>query len=544
MLSLKAQNLTAVRNTWTFYYSLCFINFLCIKAFQAFRGLDDKNSNKYYEIKETGWIKEIIYFAIYGEKLFGEKDFKNLLEGKDIIKEKLDEISEYLLKELKGLKIEEISFDRLFKYITNEIDFYKVRKKLIAKFVKKSEKHVDFYTLIYRLFADNIIILDELRYVKPEAKIDDNNVVSLLFNLKNSVNLDERKRYEEIVKRFREITCGYKFSVVLKRKGEEKYAKLLITDKDGFQIPVENAGSGLRELIIILTTIHGHKNKIILLDEPALHLHHTVQRTIFDDIKKDDKNQYFIITHSPFFVDEELLDRTFRFDIKDNKTIVTRFNRYEPKVYDSIDDKVYGDIIKRFKKAKTRRILFSKGVILCEGEHERNLIEILGSHGKINIDDIEILHGEGVDSIKPYLEIIKQFNIPFFIFAGLDLINTRARCEMLKVIDKNDDIVKTCKKEIIHIINEIKRDKGYPSYIDELDKDKKELLEKFIKTLRDNFNIFIMCALDLSHIFGYNEKPDTEKLIKSFEESIENNDIAPEIELLIEYINKWMETLR
>lgn len=63
-------------------------------------------------------------------------------------------------------------------------------------------------------------------------------------------------------------------------------------------------------LVFLVESDDGHKDAILLLDEPGLHLHPTAQQeliTFFEELAKT--NQVFYTTHSPFLIDGEHLHR-------------------------------------------------------------------------------------------------------------------------------------------------------------------------------------------------------------------------------------------
>jgi predicted ATPase len=63
------------------------------------------------------------------------------------------------------------------------------------------------------------------------------------------------------------------------------------------------AGSGVVEVLFLLTLSHGLINSVILLDEPAVNLHTPLLKSVMNEITKpaevpEHKNQVIIITHS------------------------------------------------------------------------------------------------------------------------------------------------------------------------------------------------------------------------------------------------------
>ena len=76
-------------------------------------------------------------------------------------------------------------------------------------------------------------------------------------------------------------------------------------------------------LVFLVEAADAHKNSILLLDEPGLHLHGTAQAKIIEFLRNLSKeNQLLYSTHSPFMVDGNHLEdvRVVFEDEKDGTT--------------------------------------------------------------------------------------------------------------------------------------------------------------------------------------------------------------------------------
>ena len=63
-------------------------------------------------------------------------------------------------------------------------------------------------------------------------------------------------------------------------------------------------------LVFLVESEDGHKDAILLLDEPGLHLHPTAQQELISFFEKlSETNQLAYTTHSPFLIDGEHLHR-------------------------------------------------------------------------------------------------------------------------------------------------------------------------------------------------------------------------------------------
>lgn len=95
------------------------------------------------------------------------------------------------------------------------------------------------------------------------------------------------------------------------------FFRIWVTDnrRENVEIELENRSKGFQwffsfYLVFLAESKGQHKDAILLLDEPGLHLHPTAQQELisfFEDLSK--RNQILYTTHSPFLIDGENLDR-------------------------------------------------------------------------------------------------------------------------------------------------------------------------------------------------------------------------------------------
>lgn len=92
------------------------------------------------------------------------------------------------------------------------------------------------------------------------------------------------------------------------------FARVWIADVEGSTIELEQRGKGFQWFLSFYVIFNGeseegHKNAILLLDEPGLSLHASSQTQFVKFLRKlSKKNQLIYTTHSPFMIDMESLD--------------------------------------------------------------------------------------------------------------------------------------------------------------------------------------------------------------------------------------------
>lgn len=95
------------------------------------------------------------------------------------------------------------------------------------------------------------------------------------------------------------------------------YFRIWVADdrRTGVEIELEARSRGFQwffsfYLVFLVESEAGHKNAILLLDEPGLHLHPTAQQELIAFLETlSQKNQLAYTTHSPFMIDGEHLHR-------------------------------------------------------------------------------------------------------------------------------------------------------------------------------------------------------------------------------------------
>ncbi len=132
---------------------------------------------------------------------------------------------------------------------------------------------------------------------------------------------------------------------------------------------------GLREILNLLVTLFSSTEKCIIFDEPELHLHPQLQVFFMNEIRKvaetDRTRTFFLITHSPFFIDLHYPDDLIG-------VIVCHVNRCPTHIekLNSSDQQLISKFLPRFNTYH-KQFFFSDNQIFVEGYTDRQMFSIL-----------------------------------------------------------------------------------------------------------------------------------------------------------------------
>jgi hypothetical protein len=188
----------------------------------------------------------------------------------------------------------------------------------------------------------------------------------------------------------------------------------------------ESECHGLKELITLLTFLYDPAKNVIIFDEPELHLHPQFQSFFLQEIRKiagnpledPTKKIFFIITHSPYFIDLKSLD-----DLKN--ILVCHLNKVPTYVteLDADDQYVLRKFLPRFN-THHKQFFFSPNPVFVEGYTDQQIISILFEKIGINVGASGscIIDVGGKDELAVFYKLCKSLKINCRIIADLDAI--------------------------------------------------------------------------------------------------------------------------
>ena len=278
--------------------------------------------------------------------------------------------------------------------------------------------------------------LSDFNYV---LEPDGYNLSSYLFSLKNSPDLNHRTKFSKIRKAFCCIFDSSKldFDVSLRSANNEKYSSIFQSNSSKPILPtimvidtnskkeylLSQVGSGVSEIIYILTLTYGKTHSAILLDEPSVNLHLNLMRSLFRFLQDvSTSNQFLIITHSPELVHHEIFEAKFNILYlrkTDQCTAVKQLDK-ETKTW-------FAKNRHKLKHQIDTQIFFGKSVILTEGDSDKNILTGISHFYESRSNDIDVAGNDviiiqvgGKGNFKKYECLMCSFKIPYLILADSD----------------------------------------------------------------------------------------------------------------------------
>ncbi len=292
-----------------------------------------------------------------------------------------------------GLKVRYLSTERLAGLERQRYEFFGY--SLLEKGLDITRfPQLKSYGMNYGLSADAFVILEE----KLDIRMKIEATLSQLFGRR--IRLAEEGGF--LKPKIQRIEAGYEYDLR------------------------ESECHGLKELITLLTFLYNDDYNCLIIDEPELHMHPQYQTFFLQEIRKlagdplssSDKKCFFIVTHSPYYVDIRTLE-----DLK--HCIV-----FQPDKLPAYIDQLEGEDEWRIKRLLPRlnthhkQFFFASRPIFVEGYSDQQLFtliqekrgRLLGASGACIIDV------GGKEELDLFFRICRNLNIDACFITDLDVL--------------------------------------------------------------------------------------------------------------------------
>ncbi len=242
---------------------------------------------------------------------------------------------------------------------------------------------------------------------------------------KHFIRINDNIDYSLVVEKLKMFKATYPekyhaFSQVL-----EKYFKGIEINEDLFlhniradkkERSVKRMGEGFKRLFVILFYIFHPEYKIILIDEPEIHLHPSIIKKFLQVLEEGHLgNQVFFTTHHPSFVQAKYLPYIWRVTRNENaSTALYGFSKQEidlNRFVQEINDDNSG-------------MLFASKVLLVEGISDAIFMREMINRFYTKETDIKVVYTSGKGSVDLYADLCEIFNIPYAIMLDSDALNS------------------------------------------------------------------------------------------------------------------------
>lgn len=190
----------------------------------------------------------------------------------------------------------------------------------------------------------------------------------------------------------------------------------------------ENECHGLKEIISLLTFLYDDEFNCLIFDEPELHLHPQFQSFFLSEIRKmaGDPNQdpakklFFIITHSPYFLDVQSLEDLKHILVCHQKKMPTFIKDGD---LDAQDEYTLKRFLPRFN-THHKQFFFSPNPVFVEGYTDQQIITLLFEKTGMNIaaSGSSVIDVGGKDELAVFYRLCKKLSIDCRIIADYDAL--------------------------------------------------------------------------------------------------------------------------
>lgn len=335
-----------------------------------------------------------------------------------------EETTNLLNKEILERYLE--SFFDLFEHNAPKVIFWKAEDKYLIN------KQINL-----QIFKDNTNTSIPLRNCFNIAGIKQDSIksaIETIYNNSAKKSKLQRKLSEKVTQYINTVWTEHKIKINFDIDNMQLSFLIEEQDDSNVMIDVSQRSDGFKQFISILLNLSienetgALENKIILLDEPEIHLHPSGQKYLRDELLKIAENNIVIYaTHSIYMVDKKNLDRHYHVQKDNGLTTVKKIEKDNPLG----DEVLYG--------ALGTSVLehLEPNVLIVEGKTDRDIFNLYCRifTEELDIPNISVISADGANNFPRYAKFFTTHIIKGFTLSDSDKDGKKAKNDVLAMDD-------------------------------------------------------------------------------------------------------------
>jgi len=234
---------------------------------------------------------------------------------------------------------------------------------------------------------------------------------------------------EHINEKWGEHNISVKFAI------DSSQLSFLVEDKDDTlpKYAVTQRSDGFKHFVSILLNVSAENktkalaNKIILLDEPEIHLHPSGQKYLRDELLEIAKNNLVIYaTHSVYMVDTKNIDRHFSVRKSKGRTVSVQIEKDNPYREEVLYQALGTSVLE----------LIEPNVLIFEGKTDRDIFEMYIRKLKTDTKPpkVSLISADGCKNIRRYTKFFNTKIIKGYVLTDSDDDGVQEKSVILKEV--------------------------------------------------------------------------------------------------------------
>ena len=170
----------------------------------------------------------------------------------------------------------------------------------------------------------------------------------------------------------RVFNSNIKFRWKNSNRQDDEFVKITIQEEGKKEVDISLIGSGVLQVIEIFSTLEfiskkEHCLNILLIDEPDSHIHANLQSNLIDELRLDDSNQVFLISHNERLINKA--DDGELFYVNTNSIEEGTIRSLPKNCYNSVSIELAGELLALSPEEK------EKIIVITEGKTDKKILE-------------------------------------------------------------------------------------------------------------------------------------------------------------------------